>query len=123
MRIPTKGSRARSVLLSMCNGPVTLHQGIERHGDLGLGIGSLRRIYQQLVMDGCATASGLVYTVNPRAKPILFPPVVRNDGPEPVAAGPRYQADWRASSLNASVARTRGAAYGFRPVRLQSGAA
>jgi hypothetical protein len=121
MKIPTKGSRGRTVLLSMCSGPVTLHQGIERHGELGVGIGTMRRVYQQLVMDGCATAAGLVYTINPRAQAILVPPVVCEDGPEPVAAGPRYQTDWRSSSLNAASARMRGAAYGFREVRLQSG--
>jgi hypothetical protein len=118
MKIPTKNSRGHTVLTLLCQGPVTFHQGVERHGELGATLTTLRRVYDQLVLDDCATFDGLSYAITIKAKDRILPPD-RGDvqlGREPAPA--RTRPSVYGSTLNARSARRNGAAYGFSGARL-----
>lgn len=120
MKLPPKNSRGRAILESLLLGPVTIYQGIERHGAMNSSEALIRRLYEQLVLSGCATRLGVIYQATPEALAALDPQTEEGEITEQVEAlpaGPRYAADWRASTLSANSARRMGCAYGFNGER------
>lgn len=116
MKLPAKKSRARAVLESMLSGPVTVHQGIERHGEMGVSEGAMRHIYVSLETDGCCIRKGMTFTASEKARSMLCP---AQPSAKPVGevVAPRYCADWRSSTLSTVSAQRAGAAFGLDWIR------
>lgn len=59
MRLPKSDTRAMRVLrVLVANDALTVEQGIALHGQWNARIGEIERIYQRLVVDGCAVLRG-----------------------------------------------------------------
>ncbi|NRR28869.1 hypothetical protein HSX11_01600 [Oxalobacteraceae bacterium] len=110
MKMPALKSRARTILESLMQAPATVQQGIERHGKLNASEGFLRQLYDQLVLDECATRCDQVYSITVRASLKLAPAQPEQAG---AVTAPAYRGDWRAPAMSGASARRFGSAYGF----------
>lgn len=120
MKLPQLTSRGMEVLKSLSKGPVTVHQGIERHGEMGVSMESMRGIYELLVTGSAATCSGMVYSITTAARNKLEEIELETDGPaQPLAAPvePQYRGNWLSPQLNEKSAARFGYAMGMRGVR------
>lgn len=113
MKLPLKNSRARTILEALCAGPVTVHQGIEHHGDLGFGVEQVRRLYINLELADCCSREGMVFTITDRALAALRPPAPPAEVVDAPVTPPAYRGNWQASTLSAASARRAGGAFGY----------
>lgn len=82
MKLPPKNSRAMTIVHSLREtGPLSLADGMERHGTFRLTLAEMGELYDELVSMGCLERVGLRYCVTDEVLNHFDPPPPKVPGP------------------------------------------